>query len=386
MTTNIRDPRSIVTPDAFSVSEEMLGRPLATPGRRLAGMLIDLAVIGLLTAFVSGWGFFVWSLVGLVMLQLAFRSPGGSWTQGQLGRATVWAFRGSTGCLGFFILFIVLVSWWGSTFATSDVAEGLAESLGEAGVTVEQAVTENAGELTDDQRAGLEAIANLANAAAPDAPDTPEATPLQNVASELDVPGQIAARDEISGENAPDSVEVGGILVSTPLWDAALRTRAVELFAADTVATLEATNARRASAIGDLEAQLAEVREEADSGFFALARDILGQLGSAFGVWTLYFTVATVVLRGRTMGKLITGTRVVRLDGKPLTWLLSLERAGGYAAGLATGLMGFMQVYWDRNRQCVHDRIAGTVVIREGIAAVPGSWEEVWTAEEESGT
>ena len=71
MTTNIRDPRSIVTPDAFDVSEEMLGLPLAPPGRRAAAMMVDLIVIGLITAFVSGWGFFVWGVIGLAILQLS---------------------------------------------------------------------------------------------------------------------------------------------------------------------------------------------------------------------------------------------------------------------------------------------------------------------------
>jgi uncharacterized RDD family membrane protein YckC len=56
---------------------------------------------------------------------------------------------------------------------------------------------------------------------------------------------------------------------------------------------------------------------------------------------------------------------VVRLDGSPLGLWFSLERFGGYAAGVATGLLGFVQVYWDPNRQGIHDRIARTVVVRD---------------------
>ena len=33
------------------------------------------------------------------------------------------------------------------------------------------------------------------------------------------------------------------------------------------------------------------------------------------------------------------------------------------AAGLATGLLGFIQIYWDANRQAIHDKISATVVI-----------------------
>src|SRR5215213_11293459 len=52
------------------------------------------------------------------------------------------------------------------------------------------------------------------------------------------------------------------------------------------------------------------------------------------------------------------------LDGLPMTLWASFERFGGYAAGLFTGLMGYAQVYWDRNRQAIQDKISETVVIR----------------------
>ena len=70
---------------------------------------------------------------------------------------------------------------------------------------------------------------------------------------------------------------------------------------------------------------------------------------------------------GRTVGKRAFGIQVLRLDGKPITWWIAFERFGGYAAGLATGLLGFAQIYWDPNRQAIHDKIVGTVVIREGL-------------------
>jgi uncharacterized RDD family membrane protein YckC len=71
------------------------------------------------------------------------------------------------------------------------------------------------------------------------------------------------------------------------------------------------------------------------------------------------------VWRGQTPGKRLLGIRVVRLNGKPITWWASFERFGGYAAGLATGLLGFLQIFWDRNRQAIHDKIMETVVVRE---------------------
>lgn len=55
--------------------------------------------------------------------------------------------------------------------------------------------------------------------------------------------------------------------------------------------------------------------------------------------------------------------QVIRLNAKPINLWFSFERFGGYAAGLTTGLIGFFQIYWDKNRQAIHDKIAGTVVI-----------------------
>jgi uncharacterized RDD family membrane protein YckC len=64
------------------------------------------------------------------------------------------------------------------------------------------------------------------------------------------------------------------------------------------------------------------------------------------------------------VGKFIIGTRVVRLDGRPLTTMDTFTRYGGYAAGLATGMIGFARLLWDPNRQAIEDRIAWTVVVR----------------------
>jgi len=36
-----------------------------------------------------------------------------------------------------------------------------------------------------------------------------------------------------------------------------------------------------------------------------------------------------------------------------------------YAASVVTGLTGFLQIFWDSNRQGLHDKVASTVVVRE---------------------
>jgi uncharacterized RDD family membrane protein YckC len=79
----------------------------------------------------------------------------------------------------------------------------------------------------------------------------------------------------------------------------------------------------------------------------------------------LYFTATVALWQGRTPGKRLLHIRVVRLNGKPIGWWAAFERFGGYAAGVATGLLGFAQIFWDKNRQAIHDKIAETAVVRD---------------------
>jgi uncharacterized RDD family membrane protein YckC len=68
---------------------------------------------------------------------------------------------------------------------------------------------------------------------------------------------------------------------------------------------------------------------------------------------------------GRTLGKRLFGLKVVDLEGRPrLGWYQSFERVHGYAASTLAGSLGFLQVLWDREGLTMHDKIAGTTVVR----------------------
>ncbi|RMA82463.1 RDD family protein [Umboniibacter marinipuniceus] len=94
------------------------------------------------------------------------------------------------------------------------------------------------------------------------------------------------------------------------------------------------------------------------------AQGFLEDLGLGFGWAAVYFTLFPVLWKGQTPGKRLLGIRVLALSGNYLNIWDSFGRYGGYGAGFATGLLGFFQVYWDPNRQAIHDKISGTVVIR----------------------
>ncbi len=88
-----------------------------------------------------------------------------------------------------------------------------------------------------------------------------------------------------------------------------------------------------------------------------------GDLGLSFGWFGVYTIIALTYWNGWTPGKRLLGIRVVRLNGQPLTLWSAFERFGGYAAGTFTGLLGFLQIFWDSNRQGIQDKIGSTVVI-----------------------
>lgn len=120
-----------------------------------------------------------------------------------------------------------------------------------------------------------------------------------------------------------------------------------------------ATPKRRAAAL------LLDLLLAANPGLKRILQTTANDFGLTIGWIELYFTFFLAWWSGQTPGKWLFGLQVVRLNGEPITLWLAFERFGGYAAGVATGLFGFIQVFWDANRQGIHDRISGTAVVRK---------------------
>lgn len=78
-----------------------------------------------------------------------------------------------------------------------------------------------------------------------------------------------------------------------------------------------------------------------------------------------YFGLCTYLFQGRTLGKRIMGIRVLSLVHERITLWQAVERTLGYGASTLEGCFGFLQYFIHKNRCCVHDRIAETIVIKE---------------------
>lgn len=165
--------------------------------------------------------------------------------------------------------------------------------------------------------------------------------------------GLIVRRGDEAASSASAASVAGGVAPSPAMSAAA------------SAMVAEVTPAAR---IAELEAELAEARKPAPLKWRDRWLGWWDDLARGYGWSIAYFSLLPARWRGQTLGKRWLGLRVVELTGKPMTVMQCLKRYGGYAAGMATGGLGFLQVLWDPNRQALHDKAAHTVVIDLRVA------------------
>jgi uncharacterized RDD family membrane protein YckC len=88
--------------------------------------------------------------------------------------------------------------------------------------------------------------------------------------------------------------------------------------------------------------------------------------GLVSGVLFVIYEAATTVRYGRTLGKRWMKIRPLTVDGHALGWGRAFARAAAqWMAGLLgwVGLIDDLWCLWDADRQCLHDKIVGTLVI-----------------------
>lgn len=404
------DPRSIITPDAFEVEPDLLGRPLATPWQRLVAILVDLAVIGLITLATKSFGI----LLGIVAA--AFFIRGGFKRTPVRGSAFNRAMRFSVGCLGLLIGVGTVIGWvaWRSSHGHEPQtpvvsANGIATGqLGDAVAVARGSVELHRAHSAAEARRALTTLVGTLRGLGVDDDDIrqtvlgiiPEDAPWSANASTLVDEALGAGRAtrgppspklaaEVSALSTADALDAYAKLLRSGKHDsasdvrlAALRSRLVDTLAADTLQALtgsldvqKSLAAARSKRVTQLTADLKKARNSGGNGVFHWLSKIVDELGFGFGWGTIYLTILTSWWKGQTVGKRLMKIRVLRLDGEPITWWEAFDRAGGYAAGLATGFLGFAQIFWDANRQCIHDRISGTVVVKDGAPKML-DWQE----------
>jgi len=391
MSSTPSDTRHIIRPEHFSLAPQLLGMELARPSRRLTALLIDLAMVSVLVHMTSGWMLAL--AASYAFIRFTWRSAASGWKRRFLARA-----------VAALIIFTVVrngvsaVQGWGRGMVVDEAAKVAAAGVTpNAGAKPVKADVEGAGlggavRLT----AGIVALRNAQNEREAEVRAANLVTAMREMGTD-----DAHIRDALEGFTEESGKPWMARAVERALPAQALSARAAapapvpaETLAVRYAAALTARDSARADSLRPqvasalardslraLRATISELRGEKTAletraetaenrGILKRLFSLLDDLGIGFGWTGLYFTAFTALWRGQTPGKRIVGVRVLRLDGKPLTFWGSFERFGGYAAGLVTGLLGFAQVYWDRNRQAIHDKISETVVVRERATPV----------------
>ncbi len=377
------DARSIITADSFRIAPELLGRPLARPWRRACAMAVD----GLFIALLANTPGFLLALAGSIVL---FRATTPSQATGYVRGSIRLMFRFSAAIMVFTLL---IVSWGrvssgtraaGTSLGLNSERSAAAPERGVSRGAVEPRLRNSSGTISflaasDESEAHDRAARLISSLRRQGATDTEIRSLFLELREQSERPWLATAADSaLLVLNAAEKVPAAQTQIASDLLVVAY------------VASLEQDDPRAAAAIraqlsasiaaeelqalrdevqqGD--ARIASIRSELDDaqrdpGILAFLRRLAEDLGLGLGWAGLYFTAFVALWNGRTPGKRLMGVKIIRLDCKPVGWRMAFERFGGYAASIATGLLGFAQILWDRNRQAIHDKIAETVVVKE---------------------
>ncbi|MGI2071768.1 RDD family protein [Shewanella baltica] len=363
-----KDPKTMVTPHAFTIADTVLYTPLAAPLKRALAMLIDGLLITVLAEQMD-W-MFVLLVVGIIYIEK--RSH-------KLGRLLKWGLYAAM--LAFMLLTTAdnLLNVNGSSNTDNEQAvEGAAlgkqiltslpaiislslcdnYACGKTQVQSLREVIENASAskgMTETERREivLHTITNSSLSAA-------DSEKLQTEVLDGTLWPVIAPQAELQ---MPDT-QSAEPLKSTQVIENIEPTDPAQGVAANAAKVTETTDITKTVPSPSTRVKSADDDDESTThSVIAWVKGFMSDMGLGFGWAAFYFTVFTARFDGQTLGKKMLGIRVIQLDGAKISLWAAFGRYGGYAAGFTTGLLGFMQIFWDANRQGIQDKISSTVVI-----------------------
>ncbi|MFB2802938.1 RDD family protein [Shewanella seohaensis] len=394
-----KDPRTMVTPKAFTIAESVLYTPLATPLRRALAMLIDGLFITILAEQMD-W-LFVLLVVGIIYIEKRSR---------QFGRLLKWGLYAAM--LGL-MLFSSAGNLWNFHQSNQSTREKVSapQDINAVVKAIPGLVSLGLCENTDCAREQIRALQQTLENAPMEGMSAAERRDmvLDTLAStELSDADKAQLRDEMmagslwpevkvfevtldstkgsvknstkdlakdpstlsqppqpnqSLANQSSAGKLDAVPVSEPLTDGLANAQTDSRAAIENAPLVPDTNL---SPLHQTESRNNEANDEEESdtrSVLAWIKGFMSDMGLGFGWAAFYFTVFTAKFDGQTLGKKLLGIRVIQLDGAKISLWGAFGRYGGYAAGFTTGLLGFMQIFWDANRQGIQDKISSTVVI-----------------------
>jgi uncharacterized RDD family membrane protein YckC len=346
------ETKKILTPFAFKIDENLFGIPLAVPWRRGFALFIDFILIAILSGAPG-------ELLAIVVAITSYRMGNANSSNkiGQLKKLK----RISLRLLGAFIIFVILIDTLPRLFEDSSSDSLAAADNGELSLNWSDGLALGALSTETFQKINASSCIDIScwkSELLPFVEQLPTFTRNNETVKTL-VETMVATVDEKHKLNKEARKILEQYFFSEYL-----------LFKAKIVSedlAESSKNIKSGERLDRLE-PAEEPKPQEDKNAFGYKgvewmRGVIEDLGLGFGWAAFYFTVLTSIWNGQTPGKKFFKIRVVQLDGTKLSVWDSFGRYGGYGAGLATGLLGFLQIYWDPNRQAIHDKISSTIVI-----------------------
>ena len=356
------ETRKILTPFAFEIDKSLFGIPLASPTKRALAVGIDLFFIALLTETPG-------EILALVIAITLYRL-GSKKKVLKLGRQKGKIRRKALRILAVFIFFVILLQVLPSIFNPSSV---------EPVILPAETVNRAAPDLTTTEAIAFSALSGTILLTVSDSECLvltcwkDELSPLIKPFASLNLQESLLESGIEEIVEATELEKTQRTQLIAHLTDVYFQTFQQKTSEKDTVNNSDfvkhksveetANNLVRPIASEALKAIENKKDKRPVYSIIELFKGLIEDLGLGFGWAAFYFTVFTALWHGQTPGKKALGIRVLQLDGTPLSMWDSFGRYGGYGAGLATGLLGFIQVFWNPNRQAIQDQISATVVI-----------------------
>lgn len=350
------ETREILTPFAFEIDKSLFGLPLALPYKRAGAILIDLLAIAILSGAPG-------ELLAIVLAVTFYKLGNNKKAQAQ-GKVKGYKRRRIARFFSAFIIFVMLVDF---------LPQYLNDLDGDSINNGQQAYMDAAKSGTlagDDLDLKSSIVLTAMTTKTIEVIKQSQCNTVDCWQSEL-LP--LISSDALIGlnlkpefiEEAVDSV-VEEIGLSKDDQQQLKTTLMAKYQLADTNFDKAMSKLDTLDTLDEQVNRLAVTPEKETKPVYSIVefiKSLIEDLGLGFGWAAFYFTVLTSIWKGQTLGKKVFNIKVLQLDGTPLSLWDSFGRYGGYGAGIATGLLGFIQIFWDANRQAIHDQISSTVVI-----------------------
>lgn len=364
------ETREILTPFAFKIDQSLFGISLAVPWRRGMALIIDLLLVALLS---GAPGELLAVLVAITLFKVASNKYTAKFGRKSGFRQTFLRFT------AVFIVFVVLVETLPAFFSEMNEFNNNVEQAGQAPahISSNKNSVDNEDVNNDFAKAAFTLAANIAISQS----DCDTYNCWQTLTTDLFI---------AYVEQSPTAKQTEAFkqsLLANLTEESTLNKQQVEQLNAQLQKSLAKKNENNkhkidTSEISNVannddwapesvsnEGKNKSTTEDSSNTTvykgFAWLQGLIEDLGIGFGWAAFYFTMFTALWHGQTPGKKLFHIRVIQLDGTPLSIWDSFGRYGGYGAGIATGLLGFAQIYWDPNRQAIHDKISATIVVND---------------------